>query len=68
MAKALIAGWDAATGTQFKDHLELRAQKLLARPEKIKAIFVVHDGIPVDAEVVVQFQRQYDGRIFIVGV
>jgi hypothetical protein len=68
MAKALIAGWDAATGTRFGDHLEQRARKLLARPEKVKAMFVVHDGMPADAEVVVAFQRQYDGRIFVVGV
>ena len=68
MAKALIAGWDYKTGTQFGQHLELRAQKLLARPEKIKALFVLHDGDPDDADTVVRFQQRYDGRIFVVGI
>ena len=68
MAKALIAGWDYKTGTQFGQHLELRAQKLLARPEKIKALFVLHDGDPDDADTVIHFQQRYDGRIFVVGI
>lgn len=68
MAKALIAGWDAETGTQFGQHLEQRAKRLLARPERVKAMFVIHDGMPNDAETVIRFQQRYEGRLFIVGI
>jgi hypothetical protein len=68
MAKALIAGWDTETGTKFGDHLEWRARKLLARPEKVNAMFVIHDGLPADADAVIAFQRRYDGQIFVVGI
>jgi hypothetical protein len=72
IASALIAGWDGFTGQEHvSQHMRRRAPKLLARPEGTKLMIVVHDGYPVatgDPEDIVRFQKEYAGRIHVVGV
>ena len=72
IASALIAGWNGWTGEEnLGKHMRERTPKLLARPEACKVLVVVHDGYPVadgDPEDVVKFQREYVGRIHVIGV
>jgi hypothetical protein len=72
IASALIAGWNGWTCSEhLGKHMRERAPKLLARPEKCRVMIVTHDGYPVapgDPEDVVDFQKEYAGRIHVIGV
>ena len=49
-AKALIAGYRGTTGSEFLDWgLRLAEHELMARPERLKVLVVIHDGQPVYA-------------------
>jgi len=77
MVKALIAGWQGATGEEWVSvSMEERIPKLLARPEPIKVMLVIHDGEPVgtggkygsDAHGIRVLQEKYGRRIWFIGV
>lgn len=47
-SKALIAGYRGTTNNEFLDWgLRLAERELMARPERLKAVVVIHDGQPV---------------------
>lgn len=72
LASALIAGWNGFTGEEnVSTHMRRRAPKLLAHSEGTKLMIVIHDGYPIaygDPEDIVRFQKEYAGRIHVVGI
>jgi len=67
MPRALIAGLTASTGTTLGPTLLLRGEVLLARPEPIKVLLIIHDGFPFDPEVIKGWIGSHP-QIFTVGV
>jgi len=67
MARALIAGLGASTGTNVGPTLIARGEVLLARPEPIKVLLIIHDGFPFDPQVIEEWMRSHP-RVFTVGV
>lgn len=52
MPRSLIAGLAASTGTTVGPSLVARGEVLMARPERIKVMLMIHDGFPFDPKVV----------------
>jgi hypothetical protein len=65
--RALIAGTLPITGTYVGPTLVERGQVLLARPEPIKVLMIVHDGFPFDPEVIQGWIARHP-QVFTVGV
>jgi len=67
LPRALIAGLTASTGTTVGPTLLLRGEVLLARPEPIKVLLIIHDGFPFDPEVIEEWIGSHP-QVFTVGV
>ncbi len=72
MTRALIAGWQGRTGLEcITDHLHHRGPVLLARPEPVKVMIIIHDGSPVapgDPDGIRRWQAEHEGRVLTIGV
>jgi len=72
MSKSFIAGWEGETGEEHIDRLLCQREPiLLARPEPLKVVMVVHDGYPVvegEAERIRDWIRRHEPRVWTLGV
>ena len=72
MVKGHIAGWDGVTGAEHIDVLLAeREPVLLARPEPVKVVLVIHDGYPVaegEDQRIREWIRHHEPAIFTVGL
>ena len=77
MVKGLIAAWQGETGEEnVSVSMEAQIPKLLARPEPLKVMLILHDGHPVagsekygsDAEGICVLQDRYKQQIWFIGV
>lgn len=77
MVKALIAGWQGVTGEEWVSlSMSRRIPELLARPEPLKVLLVLHDGHPVgvggefgtDVNGIRILQGKHKRQIWIIGV
>ena len=72
MSKSFIAGWEGETGEEHLDRLLCQREPiLLARPEPLKVVMVVHDGYPVvegEAERIRDWIRRHEPRVWTLGV
>ena len=72
MSKSFIAGWEGETGEEHIDRLLCQREPiLLARPEPLKVVMVVHDGYPVvegEAERIRDWISRHEPRVWTLGV
>ncbi|MBW3623761.1 MAG: hypothetical protein KY468_10185 [Armatimonadetes bacterium] len=68
LTKNWLAGIDATTGTTTRSTLDSFTPDLRARKERLKVVFLLHDGGPSDGQKFREWIAENEGRFYIVGV